>query len=289
MKLFSLLKNIQFQPRWSYTTHGVLWRILLSESGFIVGEDRDIDQKSVAFFCIHGNTGKVNWSDLSFGENWWIGIDALVKDRLYLHGFINPSLPDHRKIIAVDLPSGRELWRNEDYALLYARPDQIIAYRDLFEKRIFYELDPRSGNLLGEFAEEPENSPRYRQEQCGSSNLIVGAPFDPKTTDDPAMHNHYLKFCSDGRLRGLVEFARTGSTTVISFHRMKSPASESAPEILENHLLIVDDMRSSIIYQDILNAETPAAVPGSFFIESSNLFYIKEKNTIVSIDLSGTL
>ncbi len=50
MNISSLFQQRQLKPSWSYTTSGVLWRLLFSETNFIVGEDRDTATKQVSFF-----------------------------------------------------------------------------------------------------------------------------------------------------------------------------------------------------------------------------------------------
>src|SRR5450759_102613 len=110
MNISSLFQKKQLKPAWSYTTEGVLWRLLFSETNFIVGEDRDTEKKEVSFFCLNASNGDVLWKDISFAEPWWIGIEGIVHGKVFLHGFKKPDMPEHGRIIAVDLGTGRELW-----------------------------------------------------------------------------------------------------------------------------------------------------------------------------------
>src|SRR3989304_2231091 len=113
MKLFSLFKAGKIRPAWQYKTDGQLWRILFSESARIVGEDRNEEKKEVTFFCLDEMSGEVLWNRVRLKEHWWIGIETLYDGIVYLHEYVKPDLPQHHKIIALDLESGERPWRDD--------------------------------------------------------------------------------------------------------------------------------------------------------------------------------
>ena len=87
MSLFGFLKDQKLKPTWEYKVDGLIWRVIPAESGKIVGEVRNVTKKATSFFCLNQMTGEVFWEDLKFGERWWIGIEAIHKDVILLHGF----------------------------------------------------------------------------------------------------------------------------------------------------------------------------------------------------------
>ncbi len=287
MNISSLFQQKQLRPSWSYTTSGVLWRLLFSETNFIVGEDRDTAAKNVSFFCLNAANGDVLWKNVSFGEPWWIGIDAVVRDKVFLHGFKRPDMPEHGKIVAVDLGTGRELWRNNDYAFLYATFDRVIAFRDMFERRLYYELDAATGEFMQELNEAPADLYETQNGRHGRDNFL----FPESLTDDASDYSLVApmidKHCTRSAIRGTVEYARSSGKLVFNYHAIQSRDDERNLEVLQNRLCIVDEESGKQVYADIINSSTSGAVPDSFFVDEATAYYIKEKNTLIAVSISG--
>ncbi len=287
MNISSLFQQKQLKPSWSYTTTGVLWRLLFSETNFIVGEDRDTATKQVSFFCLNAANGDMLWKNILFGEPWWIGIEAVVHDKVFLHGFKKPDMPEHGKIVAVDLGTGKELWRNNDYAFLYATPDRVMAFRDMFERRLFYELDAATGEFMQELNEPPADLYETNNGRHGRDNFL----FPESLTDDVSEFSLVApmidKYCTRSAIRGSVEYVRSNGKLVFNYHAIQDRDEEKNLDVLQNRLCIVDEESGKQVYADIINFSTPGAVPDSFFVDESTAYYIKEKNTLIAVSLAG--
>ena len=70
--------------------------------------------------------------NLTFADEWWIGIEAIVGDKVF-HGYAQPDSPWRKRIIAVDL-GRKQLWENKQYALFSVRAPALYGYRDMFGK-----------------------------------------------------------------------------------------------------------------------------------------------------------
>jgi outer membrane protein assembly factor BamB len=287
MNISSLFQKKQLTPVWSYSTAGILWRLLFSETNFIVGEDRDTEKKQVSFFCLNASNGDVLWKDVSFAEAWWIGIEGIIHDKVFLHGFKRPDMPEHGKIIAVDLGTGRELWHNNDYAFLFATADKVFAFRDFFDKRLYYELDAATGEFMQEHRDAPVDLYGLKGGSHGRSDFLFPEMLNESTAEYPLLSPKILKYCDMSNVRGSVEFVQSNGRVAFSYHAQRGRDGEGKADVLENRLCIIDETSGKQLYADVLNASTPAAVPDSFFVDSATLYYIKEKNTIVALPLLG--
>ena len=287
MNISSLFQKKQLTPAWSYTTAGVLWRLLFSETNFIVGEDRDTEKKQVSFFCLNATNGDVLWKDISFAEPWWIGIDGIVHDKVFLHGFKKPDMPEHGRIIAADLGTGRELWHNNDYAFLFATTDRVFAYRDFFEKRLYYELDASSGVFIREHQEPPADMAELKKASHGRSDFLFPEALVDANADYPLLFPKIEKYCSSANLRGSVEYVQSNGRIAFSYHSVCGSDPENTKELLKNCLCVIDESNGKQVFAEVLNSLTPAVVPDSFFVDGSTLFYIKEKKTVVALPLVG--
>ncbi len=287
MNISSLFQKKQLKPAWSYTTEGVLWRLLFSETNFIVGEDRDTEKKEVSFFCLNASNGDVLWKDISFAEAWWIGIEGIVHDKVFLHGFKKPDMPEHGRIIAVDLGTGRELWRNNDCAFLFATADRVFAFRDFFEKRLYYELDALSGVFMQELHEPPPDMIERKRASHARSDFLFPEVLNDGLAEYPLLAPKIEKYCDMADLRGSIEFVQSNGRIAFSYHSYRGRDEERKTDLLENRLCVIDETNGKQLYADVLNSSTPAVVPDSFFVDAATIYYVKEKKTVVALPLLG--
>jgi hypothetical protein len=282
MKLSNLIGASRLTPHWSFTTTHILWRILVSEHGTIVGEDRDTEAKTVSFFCLDMSTGAVLWNGKHFAEQWWIGIEALIGNRLYLHGFAKPDMPEHHGLIALDAKTGVEAWTNPEISFYAADHERVIGYRDLFERRVFEQFDAASGAFLGEIAGAEADTGQMRLHTFGRTDFTYP---EPLAADDASMEIIRTALARHGAATdNAIECAHVRGRLCISAH-LPHPAVHSGQPQLKNILCVVNADTAKEEYFDVLNAETPYPVPDSFFIDNTTLYYIKEKRTLFAVQL----
>ena len=279
MKFFSLFSP-SLKPAWSFSTAHTLWRIIFSHNNFIVGEDRNTDEKLVSFVCLNATDGKVLWRDKTFSEKWWIGIEGVTNEHLYLHEFKKPDIPEHQGIIAVDLLTGTELWRNMHCTFLTATELFVYGFKDLFERRLYYKMNRQAGEIVEELQSLPEDiEPNLQMEK-------VDFQF-PRTAEDTAGDiRDQLRGAApdeDGNIKSM-EFAETGKFLVVNVHMML-PGNKSGA--MKNSLYIIDSSVKKKVYSDVLNESTPYPVPDSFFLDGQTVYYIKERKTLVSLSLAN--
>lgn len=154
--MLSFFSPKKIKPLWIHSSPNVLWRVMFSHNGLIIIEDRNTETKSATFSCLHSATGKPFWKEKVFGEQWWIGLDGITADRLYLHGFKKPDMPENKNIIAVDVTSGEVLWQNNECTFSTIQSPFIYGYKDLFERRVYYKINDNDGKIIEELSTLPE-------------------------------------------------------------------------------------------------------------------------------------
>ncbi len=283
MKFLSLFRDGKVRPAWEFKTTGNLWRVLFSGSGCIVGEDRDQASKTVTFFCLNESTGEVLWSGVKLDERWWIGIETVYSGIVYLHEYVKPDLPQHFKIIALDLETGKLLWRNDELQLLFIADGKVYAARDLFEKRIYFKLNYSTGTVEREFSGEEEEIFLHRREEDGRyRDLFFPEVFDEGVENYLALAPIISSYCDFGKLTGNVEFIQEGSLMFFNYHERVSSSSVEEP-LLNNYLKVVSTDRKRLIFSEVLNEEVLAPTPDSFFLKGEQMFFVKDKNTLVAV------
>lgn len=272
MSLLSSLFSTSLSPAWTADVRSALWRVMFSFDGHIILEDRDTVNKSAVFSCVNAKDGSMVWSGRSMGEPWWIGLSAVTKDRVYLHGFRKPDMPEPWTITAADRATGSVLWKNEQCAFHSASDDTVFAYRDLFERRVYYRVDPANGNILEEFDALPADAP----DAAGNERTDFTFPEAVLPSDPEVLSVH-----PDARDAASAERIVMGRFDLLSMYH---PMAGEVPT-LKNRLTIVDSHAKKKVYSVVMNGETPYPVPDSFFVDQQRIYYVHERRTLVAVDL----
>jgi hypothetical protein len=272
MKLFSLFSGSSLSPAWNYSAQHIVWRIMFSGTGHIIGEDRNTEARTVSFFCLDAATGKTLWQHKNFDEQWWIGVDAVHNNRLYLHGFRKPDMPEHKNIYAVDLNTAELVWKNTDCTFLAIQPPYIYGYKDLFERRVYYRLDENTGILLEELTALPDGvEPNIQYEK---TDFTFARPVSDNGTEAWNIARETKDYISAESIE------QDGFIVLNTYSRNLPPA-----EGLKNTLSVIDTTTKKKVYSDVLNRSTLYPVPDSFFADGNRVYYIKERKTFVAVDL----
>ncbi|MEW5800245.1 MAG: DUF4905 domain-containing protein [Bacteroidota bacterium] len=274
MELFSFFSS-RLKPFWNYSAAETLWRVIFSHNGYIVCEERNTEKKIVSFSCIEAATGTLLWKGRSFNEQWWIGIEGITNDRLYLHGFRKPDMPEHLGIIAVDLQSGNELWRSMQSSFLTDDDTFVYGFKDLFERRVFHKIDRSTGSFLEQLEALPQEI--ESNTQLEKTDFTFPSPWN---TDDGGFINTLSLLDIDRNKVQSAEFIHSGKYLVLNVYTDLQSEGE-----MRNSLSVIDTTTEKKVYSDVINESTPYPVPDSFFMDGQTVYYIKERKTFVALNL----
>jgi len=294
MSLLSFFRNGKLKPNWEYHVKGIIWRVLFSGNDRIVGEDRDQQSKSVSFFCLNARSGEVLWEGLRLDEHWWVAIELIRDGVLFITEFVRPDLPELGKIYAVDLETGKVLWTNSELKMLFVAGSRVYASRELFERRVYYALDLRTGEHVGELGGDAEQIYLLKEEGGSTSEegLLFPEVLTEQSHDHALVHSIVSLRCKEGNIKGPVEFIHFGKYILVSFHQLILSASgfidtraKTQDGMVNNQFLIVDADSRKILFQETLNLKSPNPVPDSFFVKDDLVYFIREKQHLVAIRL----
>ncbi len=285
----SIFARNKLLPSWSYSPEGIIWRLLFGDHERILGESRNDSKKTVSFFCLAEKTGSPLWQNRTLTEPWWVGMEAVHKDVLLLHGFQKPDLPGHYGIFAWNTMDGRELWRNEELTFWFCHGEKVYAYQTLFEKRVGYALELQTGKVVQMFDEGIEELSGLRR------SAVQEMPEDrvrfPEILGQGAASDQILsmveKEISKKELVGAAEFLFENPYLIVNYHL---PVRNSSPESLklENHLAILDSRNGKRAFTEILTSEASAPVPDSFFLREGVLFFVKQQRILTALTLGSS-
>ena len=133
MSIFSIFKGNKLKVSWRYETAGanaIVWKLLISPSGILVGEERDVEAKTSSLFAIDVASGKILWRNVKLDEVWWFNTELATPDRIYIHRFGKPDMPEPKGIVVLDIRTGNIIWRYQRQPASSTRQRGTAIYGD---------------------------------------------------------------------------------------------------------------------------------------------------------------
>ena len=94
---------MKLKKNYKFDNKRQIWRIIPTNSGKLVIEEREPEKKQVYFHCLTLDSGKKILSNFQLEDNFWVGIETVQDDIIFFHKFAKPDMPKHRGIFAFDL------------------------------------------------------------------------------------------------------------------------------------------------------------------------------------------
>ncbi len=264
-----------------YTNDRQLWRLLPTDTGKIVIEDRNTETKEVFFNCLDIQSGVTIFQNVQLEEKFWIGIEEIKDDIIFFHKFAKPDMPGHKGIIAFDINLKEIIWQNEEYNFLFIKEGKIYCYVQRFEGRDFYTVDMQSGIQLEELEESAEQINLLREETfIEDSYQGYYFPEIYPSGFEEGVNSILADFKENHVIGGRIEFVKYGENLLLfNYHEV------NADNTFTNKFNAVNLFSGETIFEEILNKSSNAFVPDSFFVKDDLIFLLIEKKqlTVCSI------
>jgi hypothetical protein len=283
--LFSFFRSKQLKPVWEFSTDALIWRIFFTSNNKIVGETRDQESRSTEYFCIDASSGKTLWKNIGFEEPWWIGVESVHENRLILHGFARPDMPQHLGIRVVDIDSGKLVWKNDDITFWFVQDEKLFAHKYLFEKRIGYEIDIRTGTILSEHDSdldvlEEKRSKNLRQETDDQQGVIFPEQYHESIADEK-IRDLIRKITDAKAIEDRTEYMIYRDVLVLSYYRQEQKKSESM--LMDNVLSIYDLSSGKTVHNETIIESVKLPSPDTFFVKNDLLYFIKDRTILTAM------
>jgi len=263
----SIKKNYSFKSKRN------IWRLIPSESGYIVIEERDMDSKEVFFNCLNLYDGKVLFKNFQLEEKYWIGIEAVYKDIIFFHKFRKPDMPGHKVIYAFDILNRKLIWQNDDLTFLLAKVDKVYAYQTTFEGRQYFLLDYLTGEITSDLGSEFDEINKLREESMQNDFLFPRIFNQNEENSDTG--NIFTRLLADRKISGSINWLKLNNYLMFNFHEVNSNGT------FNNYFEVFDISKEKVILNEILNSNSTKLAFESFFIMNNLLFLMVEKTKLV--------
>jgi hypothetical protein len=274
---------MKIKKLYSYSNKRQIWRLLPTETGKLVIEERDTNSKEVFFTCINVKTGKKIFKNFQLGEKFWVGIEKIYKDLIFFHKFRKPDIPGHLGIIVFDITAKSILWETDKYIFLFIHNDELYCYTESFEGRSFYKLNYLAGEIIADLGKDAAriNSLREAFTEDNFSDCFFTKQFNPDSESNVDVKNHLNEIRTRSFLSGKIEYINLPGLLLYSFHEIAPLGGK-----MNNIFRAVDIEAGKVIFEEELNTGIKVFIQDSFFIKNNLLFLLKDKTKFITCSIN---
>ncbi|MCW8803276.1 MAG: DUF4905 domain-containing protein [Ignavibacteriaceae bacterium] len=269
---------MRLKKNYKFDNNRQIWRIIPTNSGRLVIEEREPEKKQVYFHCLSLDSGKKVISNFQLEDKFWVGIETVQNDTIFFHKFAKPDMPKHKGIYAFDIITKKIFWENPELIYQFIHQDKLFAYFEKFEGRKYYSLAPNSGEVIEELGENYELINRLREESIKGENnnsYLFPEAFEDNSSLDQRVAELIKSLRNEFVVSGKIEFIQQNNLLMISFHEANSKGT------LNNLFKAVDLSAGKYILEEVINKETGLFLTDSFFVKDDLLFLLFGKTRLV--------
>jgi hypothetical protein len=286
MEFLKRIFTSQRTPDWERAPGDMIWKLLPTPTGILVGESRDPERKTMSLFAVDATSGAMLFSGRGLDEPWWIALELTIGEIAVLHRYPRPDLPNAIGATIVDCRSGELLWSNDTIRIICGIDEIALALRGAaLETRDLLFLDARTGEVIEEIGNDMARAQEF-QNICAERSVLDGWVNSEPFSDD---HPHFDTLSRIIRReiveqRGEAHVAEYGSFTVIGAHeRSRRSADAMLQGRVDSVLLLLDGER--VVYSERIATDATAPADDLFFIWHGKLIFIRDRRVLAAINL----
>lgn len=275
--------------RWRYLAgdDAMIWRLMFTRSGALVGQKRCLTQRRSLFFSIDDRSGQILFDDYLLliseggapaGEGWFTGIETVSENYVYFHSY-QESSPEHIGLWAADAATGRMVWFRGDIVYCITIDEGFLVYIPSvfagFPERNYLIIDPLTGREL---------------RRPGNDSGVINALRLEAVFEEERQEVTLPEFAVDGSVQ--CRMLRGAGVAAPEYAECLTVDNVTAAAIHERHpssgawqstLCIVHD--GQLLYEDIIAGKRDAPAVNSFLLRNRGLYYIKEASELIVVDI----
>lgn len=268
---------MKLKKKYRFDNKRQIWRIIPTNSGKLIIEEREPEQKQVYFHCIELTSGKKILQDFQLDDKFWVGIESVKDDYIYFHKFAKPDMPKHKGIFAFDIKTKKIFWENSNLTFQFMLRDKMYAYVEEFGGKKFFALNLQNGTVEDELGDNPLLINELRDQSIADNNP-AGYLFPEVFSSDSLIENNTFDLISslktDFMISGKIEYLMKNELLMMSFHTVNEKGK------LNNIFKAVDLSGRKYILEEVLNKDTSLFYTDSFFVKDDFLFLLFGKTRL---------
>ncbi|MDX5419326.1 MAG: DUF4905 domain-containing protein [Hymenobacteraceae bacterium] len=276
LKIFQLILSLLFK----YDFGAPVWRIRIDTvAGRLAVEVRDSDLLLASFYTLDCHSHTLQQLELPEKHTWWLGLEDTHQGRLYLHGYGDRKLGQHKGIRAFSAETGKEEWQQPELAFYGVDAAGIIAYDPTALEKPLCLLNTHDGKVLQSNIMQKMAADRvqvYSRERFGS----VGYPILYREGEEyfEQVRQFLVQELDCEPIREM-EYAETENAIVISYY----VAGEKNK--LDNFLAVFD-LNGFLHLNELLAGGLDGVGSDTFFIFMRSLYFVQNQVSLKAYSLN---
>ena len=250
-----------------------IWRILphsAPDRNEWIVELRDGNERKTSFALIDLAIPALKWQLVPNGADWWTTLAGFSGNRVFLHNYRNPELPDPSDLLALSVATGELEWVLPNHYLVSAgQGSRIGVAKKAAEGVTIHLVDSQTGGLIS-----PSSEKKIKEEGGDSSKFPV------RYVPDDRYFEAIASFVSTvAGVNGALAFDYIESDpfVVLSYYIYE-------PEELAQYLLIVN-RKKEIVYHERLAERLKGIGRDTILMKGDILVFLKNSNEFISLKL----
>ena len=256
-----------------------MWRIRLDAPvGWMALEVRDADLLQARFYTLQLIDARLLELKLPDPNTWWLGLEDVHEQVVYLHGYGDRKLGQHKGIRAFAANSGIALWQQPELAFYGLEERGLLAYDVTQSGRELLLLESGYGKTIRNDINQKEAADRVQQYH----QLRYGAVLYPHLYREGEKSfgqvREFLAQLLDCEPVKVIEYAETDTCLVVSYYL----------EVGENKLdnfLAVFDLNGFLHLNELLAGAIDGVGSDTFFIFMRSLYFVQNKTILKAYSL----
>lgn len=268
---------MKLKKKYRFDNKRQIWRIIPTNSGKLIIEEREPEQKQVYFHCIELTSGKKILQDFQLDDKFWVGIESVKDDYIYFHKFTKPDMPKHKGIFAFDIKTKKIFWENSNLTFQFMFRDKMYAYVEEFGGKKFFALNLQNGTVEDELGDNPQLINELRDQSIADNNpagYLFPEVFEPDSLIENNTFDLISSLKNDFMISGKIEYLLKNGLLMMNFHTVNEKGK------LNNIFKAVDLSGRKYILEEVLNKDTSLFYTDSFFVKDDFLFLLFGKTRL---------
>ncbi|MDP2208672.1 MAG: DUF4905 domain-containing protein [Bacteroidota bacterium] len=279
-----IFKKNKTKVEWEINFLHPIWRVFPNHQNCIITEVRNVTDKVVSYHCVNAVTGLSKWDNIQLSQTWWIGIEGIFGDVVILHEYERPDLPAHKKIIAVDINTGKTLWSNDELIFISSGNNYLIASRNSFAATQKLKLNLLTGDTLCELNEDEFIS--TSKELKNNERLYYQTPFEFSINElqNKTVHRFIKKQNKKDDIADPVEVFTDVENDVNVIGYSRKVLTEASTPMYDEFIYVLSN-KHTILYKDKIVSSVNMPVIPKYFVKINFLYHIKDKTILKVVKL----
>lgn len=251
-----------------------MWRIRIDTSaGNLALEVRNADLLLATFYTLNTADFTLKQLPVPPAQAWWKGLEDTQDNMVYLHGYGDRKVGQHKGITAFTAASGEVKWEQYGLAFYGFAEEGAFAYPATTPEEPFLLLHPQNGQIIrngieqSEAASQVEAFNQVRYSNCTYPTIYLeGEEYYAQVRD-------FLEEQLGTVPVKAIEYAETAAALVMSFY-------ENTEGRGLTNFVAVFDLEGNLQLKEKLGEGLSGIGSDTFFIFNLNLYFLQDRHML---------